>query len=262
MHAPEAAEVTAFHEAGHVVARMVRGMPAFRYVTLNPRGATSCGIVATRSPPPVVQPTDAVISTLAGPMAQAYWHWLNEVGAQVLGEDDEGMTFPDYLCGAFLIGGDGDAEAYDNGGEFIAQLHEAPTLALVRQHWAAIETLARALLERTTMTHAEVRILLPDLPRYYAPPENWDGLLVLSPVEEARIMAARALVKKSDPTYPVDSCREDDSHYGFGHGADLADSGFRRTFPLVDKRTGEVTWLRGTRGSKRLERMRPVVKTP
>jgi len=194
VHAPEEVEVTAFHEAGHVVARMVCGMPAFRYVTLNPRGATCRGSTTPRSPPPVVQPTDAVISTLAGPMAQAYWHWLNEVGEQVLGEDDEGMTFSDYLCGAFLKGGDGDAEVYDKGGEFIAQLHEAPTLALVRQHWAAIETLARALLERTTMTHAEVRTLLPDLPRHYVPQrENWDALLVLSPMEELRVMAARAL---------------------------------------------------------------------
>lgn len=113
------------------------------------------------------------------------------------------------------------------------------------------------------MTHAEVRTLLPDLPRHFVPErKNWDALLVLSPVEELRVMAARALVKKSDPTYPVDSCREDDSHYGFGYGADLADGGFRRTFPLVDQRTGEVTWLRGTRALKRLEGMRPVVKTP
>jgi len=85
----------------------------------------------------------------------------------------------------------------------------------------------------------------------------------LSPAQHAdRPLGIDHLVKKSDPTYPVDSCWEDDSHYGFGYGADLANGGFRRTFPLVDQRTGEVTWLRGTRGSKRLERMRPVVKTP
>ena len=95
----------------------------------------------------MIDVTDAVISTLAGPMTQAYWHWLNNVGEQVLGEDDEGVTFPDYLAGAFIEGGDGDVEAYDIGGEVVAQLHEVPTLVLVRQHWAAIETLARALLE-------------------------------------------------------------------------------------------------------------------
>ncbi len=248
VHAPEEAEVTAFHEAGHVVARMVRGMPAFRYVTLNPRGATSCGNVATRNPPPVIKITDAVISTLAGPMAQAYWHWLGNVGEQVVGEDDEGMTFPDYLLGAFIEGGDGDVEAYDIGGKFFAQVHEAPTLVLVRQHWAAIETLARALLERTTMTYAEVRTLLPDLPHHFAPErENWDALLVLSPLEESRVRAARALVEKSDPTFPVDSCREDDWHYGFGYGGDQADGGLRPASSLVDKRTGEVTRLRGIR---------------
>lgn len=239
MYAPEEAEVTAFHEAGHVVARIVRRMPAFRYVTLNPRGATSCGNTTPRSPPPVTDVTDAAMSTLAGPMAEAYWHWLGNVGEQVLGEDDDWFTFRDYLDSAFLAGGREDLDdANQMCGEFVAQLHEVPTLVLVRRHWAAIETLARALLERTTMTHAQVRTLLPDLPRHFVPErKNWDALLVLSRVEGSGVMAARGLVQESDPTFPVDSCREDDSHYGFGHGADLADGGSRRTFPLVDKRT-------------------------
>lgn len=189
--AQEDRRLTAVHEAGHAVARMVLGMPAFRYVTISGRGVR--GRVVVR--PVRVNPYDSVVCALAGPVAQAYETWRGSVGELVHGQDEDGCTFDDHVVGAYLTGGHDDLQApcQPFGPDYVS-FALVPTVLLVRQNWSAVQALAERLLEKGTVTHREAREACPDLPDGFIPEgPGWDAVLIFSPDEGSRTKAAQAL---------------------------------------------------------------------
>ena len=64
------------------------------------------------------------------------------------------------------------------------------------------------------------------------------------------------MVVASDPAYPIGKAFRDRTHYGFG--CDMPPGWCGQAFPVVDKATGEVTWLGNLEGAERLHGMRRV----
>lgn len=150
----------AYHEAGHAVWLVSNGVP-LRYVTIRPRRAGVVGCVLLRPFPDEYDErrcsSDAAyerekhrdwarfVSSLCGPFAEA----------KATGRPPEGADFTD--------GGSGDREQFVRGSSWppakIDAAHEEAE-AFIESHWPQIEAVALALLERKTLTQAEVRTLL------------------------------------------------------------------------------------------------------
>lgn len=98
-HTAHVSETTAWHEAGHAVARAVLGLP-FRYVTIRPRSPGTLGNIAAR---PARRPGWALaVAAAAGPWAELRYL------ADESGDEDEAA----WLVG--LLGGcSGDEDDLD-----------------------------------------------------------------------------------------------------------------------------------------------------
>ncbi|MCV7176136.1 hypothetical protein [Mycolicibacterium sphagni] len=96
MTAPPAEErrLTAQHEAGHAVAALLRGGGDLVSVTIEPT-AKYAGHTGFRS-----KVFDSAFITYAGPWAEARCQWPD--GLDLESEDDDGLTFDDYVMGAWL----------------------------------------------------------------------------------------------------------------------------------------------------------------
>lgn len=154
-------ELTAFHEAGHAVARYLRGL-AIEYVTII---GTEVYRGYTEVPgPQVVRLLDSVEIAFAGPWAQARREW--PLATLVLPpepdgdwpEDDAGLTFPDYVMGAILTGGDGDFAVIEDARARIGHPVETSWSMThkLEPEWPAITAVAHALLDAGTLSGDDV----------------------------------------------------------------------------------------------------------
>ncbi len=98
-HEGELREVTAFHEAGHAVAALMRGGSSLLSVNLSDTSHGE-GITWHRSPV-----WDQPFIAYAGPWAEVRHAW-GDLPADAL--DDEGYTFDDLLSACLLFGGGAD----------------------------------------------------------------------------------------------------------------------------------------------------------
>ncbi|MDT5410935.1 MAG: hypothetical protein QOG14_3155 [Mycobacterium sp.] len=137
-------ELTAYHEAGHAVAVLMRGGGQLHSIdigeTADYRGYTHFS----------AKVFDTAFITFAGPFAEARALWpLDDLD----GEDENGKTFDDYVRDAFNANAVGDFEAYP------AALNADPTTLAsfqsrreetwkqeLKREWHVIEVVARRLL--------------------------------------------------------------------------------------------------------------------
>lgn|GEM_PF-5865566 len=145
---------TAFHEAGHVVAYLMWGIP-FSAATIVPADEHLLGLVAP-SPGPVRMTFAGPFLSFAGPWAQARAAW--PTGLPV--DSDEGeFSFDDYLTSAFLAG---DQRDFDECGSYGQDAHDLRAGELERE-WPAGCAVAEALLDLETITHDKAEALTADL---------------------------------------------------------------------------------------------------
>ncbi|WP_410658358.1 hypothetical protein [Amycolatopsis sp. lyj-112] len=166
LDSPVAAEdrVTAWHEAAHAVVYLLQGR-SLRYVTLRPSGAGRAGFTAVR--PRRADLSSVAVVAHAGPLAQARYvleaisadEWL-----------DEGVTVEDIRLGAYLHGGHDDLALIAQARQAYGFSDRQPDLwagiaqDLVDRHWTDIGRIAEALVERRTLTGAQLRACVPGLP--------------------------------------------------------------------------------------------------
>jgi hypothetical protein len=156
---------TAHHEAGHAVATLLRGGGELLSITIAPAGDY---LGHTESRTKAVAGTDRLFITFAGPWAEARAQWAMP---SLDREDDDGCTFDDHLCGAWMVNADGDSDAYeDMRGEevrFAEYLGITPGELRDRRErgwgdeleraWPVIQQVAKLLLAGDTVTDAVVR---------------------------------------------------------------------------------------------------------
>lgn len=156
--------MTAYHEAGHAVASVMRGGSELRSVTLTPGHPDHRGQTWHSS-----APWDAGFIAWAGPWAQARASWGD---LPLDGEDDDLLTFDDYLVGAVLTGGHEDAAAVEASHEQLAEqlaasgLPADPAIRWNMEHtwsheleraWPAVQSVAGWLTDGRTVTDELVR---------------------------------------------------------------------------------------------------------
>ena len=164
--------LTAFHEAGHAVAALMRGGSSLLSVSLSV--AHGEGITWHRS-----HVWDQAFIAYAGPWAEARYEW----GDRPLDDlDDDGCTFDEVIAGCTLAGGAGDAPIIDQGlspegiaAELgadsgsadvadqlreIAAARESTWRMELERVWPTVGTVAARLLAGETVTNAEVAALL------------------------------------------------------------------------------------------------------
>lgn len=160
--------LTAYHEAGHAVAALMRGGSSLLSVTLS--DTHGAGITWHRS-----HVWDQAFIAYAGPWAESRHQW----GDRPLDDlDDDGFTFDDVVAGCLLVGGADDATAIDRGLSIEAIAAEMggsaddpgiadqlrPTAAAresvwqieLHRVWTAICEVAARLVAGQTVTSAEV----------------------------------------------------------------------------------------------------------
>lgn len=153
---PTQRNLTAHHEAGHAVASVMRGGSSFRSVDLS-RADEGHGLTLHRC-----KPTDGPFIAYAGPWAEARYLWPADVPLD--GEDDDGMTFGDYVAGIFL-GQPDDAAALAPDDERVLLLRahgvEVDPYAVwhmeLERAWPAVQRVAARLLAGDVLTDADVR---------------------------------------------------------------------------------------------------------
>lgn len=150
-------ERTAYHEAGHAV--IAAHVPErFRYVTITPDGdalghVKNWAFSRRFQPDAHVSPRgreiidNRVMTLFAGGIAEKRFSGrLNRVGAQ--SDHEQAVDLADYLSGNTAC-----TEAYLKWRWVVAE-------TAVEHHWADIERVAGALLERNRLTWREVRELI------------------------------------------------------------------------------------------------------
>jgi hypothetical protein len=166
--------LTAHHEAGHAVAALMRGGGEVVSITIVPT-PEYFGFTHTR-----VKIFDTAFLTYAGPLAEARSHWPEGVPLddEYGDDDDDDVTFGDYVTAAFIRNADGDLEKYvecwktdpalaaiDSGLLSAPEGVSVPTQGSVeagwdteleRYAWPAVRALAVRLLDVRTMTGEEV----------------------------------------------------------------------------------------------------------
>jgi hypothetical protein len=169
--------VTAHHEAGHVVAAVMRGEGELRSVTID-RTDEYLGHTGFRG-----KPCDSAFVTYAGLWAEARAQWPHPA---LDGEDDDGCIFGDYVTSAFFLNTDGD------GADYLR--HRADDAALLGDHahllesredvwsyelereWPVIQQIATRLLAGEPVDDDEVRARRDRLDPFgsalLGPPEN------------------------------------------------------------------------------------------
>lgn len=156
---------TATHEAGHCVIRIARGMPPFRTVTLDPDNGAA-GYVDV-DPQPVWR-DDLALYAGAGPAAEFHLlalrqgHDDTEAATVAALEERHASEVIDYAS-PWAEDDFGPSEVLEAAHGLGP--HWAPILAaLVADFWPHIEAVAAALLDRRTLTYAEVATILASLP--------------------------------------------------------------------------------------------------
>lgn len=160
----EREQETAYHEAGHVVAHHVLGLP-FEYVTIVPDEDSEGHIIDADYEPGELgasmeendyQYSEMVIlcaSVGAEKHLTSETSTLEEIEGAIAQED------PDHdalRCYARSIAGTGDLDRQER--LQVCALEDARRL--VTHYWADVETIANALLRRKTLSSEEVRALL------------------------------------------------------------------------------------------------------
>ncbi|MGP5124284.1 hypothetical protein ACTXJU_15590 [Glutamicibacter ardleyensis] len=149
----------AIHEAGHAVAATLRGGSKLISVDLTETSERD-GITWHNS-----KPFDNPFIAYAGPWAEARHAWGEK---ETLGEfDEDGLTFSDYLGGAFIAGGEHDLQVIESGrlkdlpeGTDPAALQASTELTWALQLesvWPAIQAVANDLMQGLTVTDSSVR---------------------------------------------------------------------------------------------------------
>jgi hypothetical protein len=138
-------DLTAYHEAGHVLGYVLTGHAhRIEAVTVEPTAEARGEVRMVPAPIPI---WDRAVVAALGPLAQG-------IRGQVTDDDDDDSELCDYIKAALWTGGDEDAKAA--AGIFDADPAVADHFAdVARRHWPAIERLARLLVERGTVTGTE-----------------------------------------------------------------------------------------------------------
>lgn len=148
--------ITAHHEAGHAAASVMRGGSTFRSVDLtNADGGHGLTLFRAKA-------TDHPFIAYAGPWAEARLQW--PAGVALDGEDDDGMTFDDYVDGALLTQPD-DRQELQPHDDHVAQLRAlgvdvepyAVWLIELEAAWPAVQSIAARLLDGDVLTDTDVR---------------------------------------------------------------------------------------------------------
>jgi len=172
---------TAYHEAGHVVARLLLRRP-FRYVEIGMPTGELEGIVKGLPLPSSYHPhveTGGRMRTLvekeivilyAGPEAELHWRRpgaarLAKMPKLGLRLDDGKVVwvdapFPDAMVGqlADSLNDDDHRMSLEEKGAYLKWLQvRARDLIREPEHWSMVETIAKALLKHTRLSYAEVR---------------------------------------------------------------------------------------------------------
>ena len=108
------------------------------------------------------QAWDRAFVTFAGLWAEGRVQWPF---SDLVGDDDDGCIFDDYVAAAFLRNHDGDLRDYEAlcGADDDAELRATREQVLSREleyHWPAIQTAARLLLAGEPVTAATISNLL------------------------------------------------------------------------------------------------------
>jgi hypothetical protein len=152
--------LTAHHEAGHGVAAVMRGAGELRSITIEPTTEYE-GYTGFRS-----KPCDRAFVTYAGPWAEARAQWPLR---GLVGEDDDGCTFGDYLTAAWRQNQHGDLADYERFRETDAALlgHDADLnliditeeiwSAELEREWPVIKQVAGWLLSGLAVSDKDVR---------------------------------------------------------------------------------------------------------
>lgn len=153
---PTQRHLTAIHESGHAVASVMRGGSSFRSLDLS-RADDGHGLTLHRS-----KPADVPFIAYAGPWAEARYQWPADVARD--GEDDDGLTFDDYVTGV-LLGQPDDTAALAPHEQQVQQLRAAGVdvdpfavwhMELERV-WPAVQRIAARLLAGELIDDADVR---------------------------------------------------------------------------------------------------------
>lgn len=156
MGAPEAQtgarELTAFHEAGHLVAAVLRGGTWLSSRTLD-AGSHTDGMTWW-----CAEPDDRAFIILGGPWAQARHGWQSRIDA-----GDEHAAFDDELL-AVLTAHPEDAGAYSHASRAFP-VSEREWGAELTAAWPAMRVLADVLLRGEAVTLSQVQAAVADCAR-------------------------------------------------------------------------------------------------
>lgn len=131
--------VTAYHEAGHMLAYRLLGLP-FRYATIRPRDPSCLGVVQVWAPRRIGGLESAQLAW-AGLLAEArYSH----------SQDVEGLDLEDYEFGAYLVNRDGDTATLD--GHAFGDVGQQLVRRWFDFLWPVVERYAALLLAESTVT--------------------------------------------------------------------------------------------------------------
>jgi hypothetical protein len=156
-------KLTAYHEAGHAVAAVMRGGGELLAITIEGTDDYA-GKTWTRA-----KVFDAAFLSFAGPWAEARAQWPMRT---LDGKDRDGCVFGDYLTAAWLHNCDGDGERYEEHlaaeaemyGDHVAQVcgpqREDGWTSELAQHWSVIRAVAKLLVAGKTLDHDTVDGLL------------------------------------------------------------------------------------------------------
>jgi hypothetical protein len=153
--------ITAFHEAGHVVAYWLVRQP-LEIVTVVPssratvHGAKTHGFVRRMQGP--MTPWDESFTSVAGPIAQAL---LSSKEPAELEDWEETLTWEDHLMGTYLNGAAEDLRC----DKFFMDFDSDPALMeaardRIDRHWNGVVVVAYALIKHGTLTGTEAYELL------------------------------------------------------------------------------------------------------
>jgi ATP-dependent Zn protease len=150
------AHQTAYHEAGHAVAAVLQGI-SVRYVTLRPRTKIPLdvpnirvgGLTSIR--PGRYSAWDLAVELHAGPIAGARIVWIMEQ-RDVLDEEYQLGGLGDAVRLSELVADDDDPDGF-----WDESLQEAHNLLFRR--WDLVEKVATALMDRKTVTGAEIQAM-------------------------------------------------------------------------------------------------------